>query len=422
MRADHLPFPSLIYQGGPLITAPKVVSVTFPNDPNVSAYDQFGQNIASSSYWNTVRADYCETGGTTCIGDGPSGTSVQITTAPAATLTDMQIQTWLQMEITSGGLPAPDTAMPVSNTIYVLYYPMSTSIDDGTGALSCQEFDGYHGTITMGSQQVTYAVVDECDVYAEDGGVDQAGTLAYTTLTASHEILESASDPGNPPGYYLDFSDTNSFGWNDVVGGEAADLCVDFFANGDATSDGTFTAQRIWSTAFAKAGGDPCNPLPSNDAYFNASPSQGLYVLDVGGSVTFDASAFSTAPTSDWTLAAQDWTDPNTQYLSFTIQGGTDTDAGPVVMVNNGSTPKITVKLLADPGPSANGEADGVLYSYRGDPNFPTADNIWPFVVITPADAEDAGLDAAVSMKPRAPRSINHWTRRGPRAARSARW
>src|SRR6185312_11137627 len=99
-------------------------------------------------------------------------------------------------------------------------------------------------------------------------------------------------------------------------------------------------------------------------------------------SVTFEASAFSTAPTSDWTLAAQDWTDPSTQYLSFSIQGGTATDAGPVVMVNNGSKPKITVTLLKDPGASANGEADGVLLSVRGDPNNPTADNVWPFIVI----------------------------------------
>jgi len=412
-RADHLPFPQLVYQGGPIMTATKVVSVTFPGDPNVSTYDQLGQNIASSTYWDAVRAGYCETGGTTCIGDGPAGVSAPIATAPATSYTDAQLQTWLQTEITSNALPAPDTdGGAVSNTLYVLYFPMTTTITDPTGATSCNQFDGYHGAMTMGAVQVPYAVVNECDF-----GSAQA-TLANTTETAAHEIFEAASDPGNPTGFYLDTSDPNTWGWNDVVGGEAADMCVDMFgAGGDATNDGTIVVQRIWSNAFAMAGGDPCNPLQSGKTYFNASPSQAVYVLDVGGSVTFEASAFSTMPTSDWTLVAQDWTDPNTQYLSFTIQGGTNTDAGPVVMVNNGSKPKITMTLLKDPGPSANTEADGVLLSVTGDPNNPTADNVWPFIVVTPADAEDAGIDAAVSTRPHRPRKLNHWNRPGSRAA-----
>ena len=416
VRADHLPFPQLTYQGGPIMTATKVVSVTFPGDPNVSTFDQLGQNITSSTYWDAVRSGYCETGGTTCIGDGPAGVSVQITTAPAASYTDAALQTWIQTEITNGILPMPDTTMPVSNTLYVLYFPMSTTITDPTGAQSCSAFDGYHGAMTIGSQQVPYAVVDECDY-----GSAQA-TLVATTETAAHEVFEAASDPGNPTGFYLDFSDPNTWGWDDVMGGEAADLCTDMYGlGGDEASDGTFEAQRIWSNAFAMAGGDPCNPKPAGKTYFNASPSQAVYVLDVGGSVTFEASAFSTAPMGDWTLVAQDWTDPSTQYLSFTIQGGTNTDAGPVVMVNNGSKPKITMTLLKDPGPAPNDEADGVLLSVTGDPSNPTADNVWPFIVMSPADAEDAGIDSAVSTRPHT-RRLNRWTRPGSRAAHSMRW
>src|SRR5215469_5405108 len=45
VRADHLPFPQLTYQGGPIMTATKVVSVTFPGDTNASTFDQFGQNL-----------------------------------------------------------------------------------------------------------------------------------------------------------------------------------------------------------------------------------------------------------------------------------------------------------------------------------------------------------------------------------------
>jgi hypothetical protein len=306
----------------------------------------------------------------------------------------------------------------MSNTIYALYFPTTTTITDGSGATSCTAFDGYHNAMTMGSQQVAYAVINECDFGSP------AATLAGTTGTTGHEIIEAATDPGNPAGYYLDMTDDNAWGWNDVQGGEVADLCDDIFGlGGDKATDGTFTVQRIWSNTLAAAGGDPCDPPRSSGAYFNASPSQEVYVLDVGGSITFEASAFSTAPTSDWYLVPQDFTDPSTQYLSFSIQGGTNSDAGPVVTVNNGSKPKITMTLLKDPGGTANLEADGVLVSFAGSPTSPTADNIWPFIVLTPADAMDAGIDAAVSKRPRAPRPFNRSTRpHGPRAARSIRW
>jgi hypothetical protein len=264
---------------------------------------------------------------------------------------------------------------------------------------------------------VAYAVINECDFGSP------AATLAGTTGTTGHEAIEAATDPGNPAGFYLDMTDDNVWGWNDVQGGEVADLCDDIFGlGGDKATDGTFTVQRIWSNTLAAAGGDPCTPPRSSGAYFNVSPSQEVYVLPVGGSITFEASAFSTAPTSDWYLVPQDFTDPSTQYLSFSIQGGSVTDAGPVATVNNGSKPKITMTLLKDPGGTANLEADGVLVSFAGDPNKPTADNIWPFIVVTPADAMDAGIDAAISKRPHAPRPFNRWTRHGPRAARSVQW
>ena len=44
---------------------------------------------------------------------------------------------------------------------------------------------------------------------------------------ASHEIVESASDPvqtQNALGYYLDTTDTTVLGWNALSGGEIADL------------------------------------------------------------------------------------------------------------------------------------------------------------------------------------------------------
>jgi hypothetical protein len=112
--------------------------------------------------------------------------------------------------------------------------------------------------------------------------------------------------------------------------------------------------------------------------------------------------AFSTGPRSDWTLSAQDWSPyANNPYLTFSIAGGQVTDAGPTVQVNNGSTVQVTVTLTQDPGDLIASDglsgADGAMVSTVGDPNNPTAATFWPFVVLTPVDAADAGIDAAVS-------------------------
>src|ERR1700722_7467484 len=136
--------------------------------------------------------------------------------------------------------------------------------------------------------------------------------LIQTTITSAHELIEAATDPistDTTAGYYLNLDDPNTWGWNDIEGGEVADMCVDLYGIGQDEANDTiggtsFTVQRIWSNAQAAAGGDPCNPIVSAKPYFNASPAQEVFILNVGGSVTFEAHAFSTGPTSNWTLMA----------------------------------------------------------------------------------------------------------------------
>ena len=45
--------------------------------------------------------------------------------------------------------------------------------------------------------------------------------------------------------------------------------------------------------------------------------------------------------------------------------------------------------LVADPTNTSNGEADGVIVSSNSTS---TAAHFWPFVVVTTADAKDAGI------------------------------
>ena len=385
------PFPVVSYSGAPLIDQPKVISISFKGDNLAPQLDQFGDALTGTAYWNTVRAGFSGAGGT-CIGDGPPGTSIVLPTAAAASYTDSSmpggassLKTWLTGLITAKTVPAPD-----DNTIYAIYFPTATTVTLD-GSASCQAFDGYHDGMLMGTQQVVYAVINECT----QQGIT---TLQNTTITTSHEVIEAATDgiqTQTTGGYYLDFNDENVLGWNDIQGGEVGDLCVDPFGLAlDETTENGFTAQRIWSVPQAAAGKNPCVPVPAGEVYFNAWPSATVLVMDVGQSQTITINALSDAAMPAWTVLAQDWTDPNTTYLTFSIVGGQTDDAGTAQLsMASGATAQLTVTLIADPGNSANGEADGVLVSANNaDPNKVTAAHFWPFIALTTAEAAQQQL------------------------------
>jgi hypothetical protein len=383
-----------VYTGAPLVTAPKIVSVTFPGDTMTARLDTFGSGVTSSSYWNTVTTGYCG-GGTTCIGDG-TGSSVQVSQAPASSYADSTqgssaLQTYL-----SGLIAAfPAAQQPDSNTIYTFYFPSTTTITLD-GATSCQDFGGYHNALTMGNQPVIYAIVPECPV---QGGPATA-LEQETTLAASHEIAEAASDgiqTETTGGYYLDFNNPATWGWNDVGGGEIGDLCVDFMGlGGDATTENGFTVQRIWSILQASAGKNPCVPIPAGEVYFNAFSNYSVVVIDVGQSTTIQVDALADgAMSSGWQVTAVDVTDPSgqTKYLSFTIAGGTKDDAGNATkQVQSGDSLQLTVTMVQDPGQSQTEEGDAILLSTDGDPSTATKDHYWPFIVMTTAEAQDNGV------------------------------
>jgi hypothetical protein len=407
--AAHAPFPQIPYQDGGIILAPQLVTVTFPGDPMTSELVSFGSSVESSSWWSTVTKGYCEGPSGPCIGPGGAATSVVYPSAPASSYTDTTqggpstLQTWLAGALTSGDLPAPASGA-ISNTLYLLYFPATTTITlDGTGG--CENYDGYHAAMTYGGQQVAYAVISECP--GQGMGVPAITTLQGTTITASHEIIEASTDPSDiSTGYYLNLDDPNNFGWNDIEGGEVADVCVDVFGfDQDEWPEGDFTVQRIWSNTQAAAGGDPCAPLTTDYVYFNAAPTESFFVMDVGSTLTVDIDAFSVAPRADWTLTVEDWSlYPKNPYLSFSIVGGTvDKNLGDIIQVNNGSKIQVKMTLESDPGDNPNGEADGAILSFTGQFKGAPA-HYWPFAVMSPADAEDAGIDAAVSTGGKKPR------------------
>jgi hypothetical protein len=404
--APHAPFPTLVYSGGALLSAVEVVTVTFAGDPMVKDLESFGATVASSSWWDAVRAGFCSTSGTTCVGDGPAGTAARIAAAPAASYTDSNrggpssLQDWLSSAIGNALVPPPDSpdSAAISNTLYVIYLPKTTKVTlDAFTSCVDNGFDGYHNAMALGSIVVPYAVVMECDPQPRGvPSVPVPTVLANTTVTASHEILESATDPGYSTGF-AGSDVVDNYPWADVTGGvEAGDLCLDpFLLNEDQTSEGPFAVQRTWSNANAAAGLDPCVPSPAGEVYFNAAPSRSFFVLDVGQSVTFEVDAFATGPMGFWGLHVQDWSSPSASYLSFSIAGGRATDAGPQTQVENGSKIQVTATLLRDPGPLPYGNAYAGIVSVSYSGGQVSKAHYWPIGFMSPADVADAGLDAA---------------------------
>ncbi|MGO8994481.1 MAG: hypothetical protein ACLQVI_14275 [Polyangiaceae bacterium] len=423
--APHPAWPTEVYQGsggqpGPsgLLLTPDVLTITFNSDTLATSLNSFGAQatVSTNAYWQTVRAGYCETPSTTaCVGNGTAGTSKALTETLAASYTDSAqggastLQTFIQ------GLIAADKITVGTNTLPVFYFPQTVSITlDGAPSCANGGFGGYHNSMTTtagGSTTIPYAIVMEC--------VSPAGqtptTLQETTIAASHEIVEAATDPYNFTGYYLNLTENDPapLAWNDVGFGEVGDNCVDFLGlNQDEYTEDGFTVQRIWNNAAAAAGGDPCVPArPATQPYFNVAVEQWLVTEAVGATTVFDADAFSNmAVSGGWNvvgydLNAQSATDLN-PYLTIAINGVTQT-AGSVT-INNGQKAQIAVTLNQDPGAlvaSAFG-AVGLLLSYQGTSlQTMTAGAVWPFIVQSPADATDSGLvgyDAAEDM-PRHP-------------------
>src|ERR1700722_12898613 len=83
------PFPQVPNRGGPVLTAPEIVTVTFPGDPLASQLESFGATFETWSNGSMVQSSYCDLDGT-CITQA-SAKNVRLTAAPASSYTDSEM-------------------------------------------------------------------------------------------------------------------------------------------------------------------------------------------------------------------------------------------------------------------------------------------------------------------------------------------
>jgi len=281
--APHLLFPQLQPHTGRVLRPLRLVTVAAQNDDLAPQLFAFADALVASNWYSAIGADY---------GLGMAGASRHVigpAIASGTTMTNADMVSYITNAIAGGG-PQPD-----GNTVYVLYLPAGAIFyyapDDGPNT-NCRFVGGFH--LPYGPGGDAWAAVQRCPNI-------RTTLLDQLTVTASHEVAESATDTGN--GWALSLGNLQPWMadvWLELEGRghvEAGDLC-----SGTRIVEGAYTYQRIFSNAAAAAGGDPCVPALPLPYYSTSAPEWTMAAA--GQRVTIPVTGWSTAPTADWAVQA----------------------------------------------------------------------------------------------------------------------
>jgi hypothetical protein len=355
--------PQVVNPGnGPVLTSPKVQLIGYAEDTFLPDVEAQLAEMARTSTWSQQTSEYG-------VGALTIKPTITIAGTPPTTLDDngnsgTPLQTMLANNL-SGNEPAWGPADP--STIYLFVLPQGTQVD--SGGLCCDPntgFYGYHYETPVGASSVPYAIVCNCTSLVPAGFT----ALDEVTQTITHEVDEAATDPfsGTNPAFVQE--DQAHAIWEVATVGEIADMCDTNADQGYTPQGSTYMVQRSWSNAAARAGTNPCVPVPAGyGPYFNSYPTlpdtvtlDGSYwtgpfttpgvLIPAGKTKTIDIVLRSQAPTSGpWTVAAYDlsqWAGDSSQPAT---QLTLDKSSG-----QSGDVLHLTIKVLSvDPVIGGNG-------------------------------------------------------------------
>lgn len=317
----------LAKNGGPILSAPVIVTVTWDVDTGRSTFEAFGDGIGASSYWSAAVGEY-GVGATT-------STHVHLSTTPPTQWGDADVRSFIGANL-GGILPAP-----TSQTIYVFYIAQGTTFVFGNQN-ACNSIGGYHDSFSAGTKGIiAYAVLPNC------------GSDSKTTQYASHEIGEAATDPqpSNSLGIY---------GWDDPYlafhewqrgNDENGDAC-EFFADSVYTEQQPFpySVQRLWSNKMGPLGHSPCQPYTAT--YFNVAPlGIGDITVDLsqeGGPANFVTKGFKCALNATCQIPVGIYSDGATGPITVTAA-----ESNPIV---NPVTGRLSLSIDPKKTSGVNGE------------------------------------------------------------------
>jgi len=247
VEGAHAAVPQVVNLGGSVLTNPKVLAITYQSDTNVGTVTGYLNELTgvAAGYWNATTSEY---------GVGPLAiVPMQSQSVTPASLTDSQVQAMINSNTTG---TSPAWGAPDPSTVYMVVVPQGTGFDDGSMSLCCQDYSGYHDSMSIGGTTVAYAIICECP------GFDYQGETVTDELTAtmSHELIEASTDPYVESNVAWGQTDDDHAAWTIWNGGEVSDMC-EYNTNFAYRPPGAqYVGQKSWSNAAALAGNDPCVP------------------------------------------------------------------------------------------------------------------------------------------------------------------
>lgn len=270
--------PRVEYLGGPFIRRPRVVTITFAGDSAglVARLERFGEGVTRTNWWRTVSAEYCAKAGD-CIAEGQPGIAVRLDETLPADVHPDELDERLIVHAKAGRLGTID-----ADTLLLVYLPKGVTLRDASGQRYCEGGRrGMHRALRIDKHAVGLALVPRC------------GDEATLTGTASHEILEVATNPDAARrGFaFKPQAATDPFL---TAGVEPVDPCVLLLRGKNRATEHGRTMQRAWSNRAAAEGRDPCVPHVGDDPFVALVPEQPSVHLKTPGEhvhVTFEAAA-----------------------------------------------------------------------------------------------------------------------------------
>jgi hypothetical protein len=327
----------------------QLVSIVVQGETLSSALFGFGDALVASTWWTAVGKDY-SLGAAAMPTVHVTGPAIphNTTRADPQNPGESDMVSYIQQLIASNTAPAPH-----ANTLYMLYLPPGIVAYDeptGTSNTNCQLYGGYHSAFNATANLFDGSVSGVSWAFAQRCGQGQVLSEQDTlTVTASHEIIESATDAIPGYGWGMVGPVITSMPWTQspyaALGGEVGDLCADTL-----WSDGTYAYQRVWSNTAAMGKGDPCLPAYPNLPYFNTSAPQGWYSVTAGASVNVPLAGFSDRATADWYVyaavgAGNDTANDMTGGITSSTTA--QTTMGTTATTNNGRTATLTINAAA---------------------------------------------------------------------------
>ena len=351
-------FPMLVNEGGHLLSPLRLVTVVAANDSLRDSLFAFTEALPASQWWPAVAIPF---------GVSPTATAFTVTGPPIAPGTQMtlsDVTAYVQAAAVDSAGYATD-----GRTVYTIFLPPGVSC-----VSPCPTYSAFHRP---------FGTFDAVAVVSRG-----QGGMTSMTLDASHEIIESATDPElnawklvSAPRPWL------ASPWALDDGGtfeENADMC-----EGTRYLDGGFYYQRVFSNQAAALGGDPCVPAIATP-YFNVT-TDGWYSTTTG-EVSIPLTGWSVGTVPDWAVLMS--TGPQTASLAspkatISCPDSVQANGGRLCGLNNGKT--ATLHVVLPPGSASLSFFSVHVFSYTVNANRqlgggPGQDNFhtWIFGVYVP--------------------------------------